>query len=354
MTEPQGTVQLPPQLSTIAPEVDDMYYLIYWISVVFFVVITGAMLYFMYKYRRRPGRKAKAPGHATALEIAWTVAPLFLLVYLFHMGFQTYIHGSVAPDDAVDVRVRAMQWNWEFEHPGGVIDEMNLFKVPVNKPVRVIMSSSDVLHSLFIPAFRVKRDAVPGMYTSLWFEATELTDDRECEVDADCPEAHQCGRNGTCALPLFCTEYCGAPQNIQDSAGRNTNHSTMMADVRVITQEAYQEFLELGPPPPPECEGSDDMMECWGEQLYAVNGCVGCHRVDGSAGPAPTWQGLWGAQRAFDGGGSAVADENYIRESILQPQANIVEGYTAVNMPPYRLSDRQIDAIIAYMQTLSE
>lgn len=354
MTEPQGTIQLPPQLSTLAPEVDDMYYAIYWISVVFFVAIVGAMLYFAMKYRRRPGIVSKPPGHATALEIGWTVAPLFLLAWLFHAGFTTYMHGSVAPANAHDIRVRAMQWNWEFEHEGGVIDDLNILKIPVGEPVRIIMSSSDVLHSFFIPAFRVKRDAVPGMYTTLWFQATELTDTRACESDADCPEAHMCGRAGECVLPLFCTEYCGAPQNIQDSAGRNTNHSTMLADVRVITGEAYREFLELGPPPPAECEGSENQPACWGEKLYASNGCVACHSVDGSVAPGPTWQGIFGRQGSFVDGGNYVADENYIRESILQPQAHIVAGYAAVNMPPYRLSDRQIDAIIAYMRTLSE
>lgn len=358
MTQPQGTVQLPPQLSTIAPEVDAMYYAIYWISVASFVAIVGAMLYFAYKYRRRPGHEAKPAGHATVLEITWTVAPIFLLAWLFHAGFVTYLHGSVAPEDARDIRVRGMQWNWEFEHEGGVIDELNVLKVPVGHPVRLIMSSSDVLHSVFIPAFRVKRDVVPGMYTTLWFEATHETEERTCEQDADCPEAHFCGRenNGvrTCALPLFCAEYCGAPQGIQDSAGRNTNHSTMLAEVRVVSQEAYDAFLLEGPPPPAQCATAEDSDACWGEDLYLKNGCNACHSVDGSRAPGPTWQGLWGSSRQFADGTAAAADENYIRESILQPQAKIVTGYGGVNMPPYRLSDRQIDAIIAYMRTLSE
>lgn len=355
MTEPQGTLQLPPQLSTIAPEVDHMYYVIYWISVVFFVAIVGATIYFSMKYRRRPGHSSKPPGHATALEIAWTVAPLFLLVWLFHAGFTTYLHGTVAPQNAHDIRTRAMQWNWEFEHEGGVIDDLNILKIPVGEPVRIIMSSSDVLHSFFIPAFRVKRDAVPGMYTTLWFEATELTGSKACETDADCGAAHMmCGRQGECVLPLFCTEYCGAPQGITDSAGRNTNHSTMLADVRVVTGEEYRRFIAEGPPPPAECEGSENQPACWGEKLYTSNGCNACHSVDGSAAPGPTWAGLWGRAGAFVDGGNYNADENYIRESILQPQAHIVAGYANVNMPPYRLSDRQIDAIIAYMQTLSE
>lgn len=361
---PEGTLQLPPQWSTIAPEVDAMYYFIYWVSVAFTVAIFGAMIWFMWKYRRRPGVKSKQPGHATALEITWTFAPLILLVILFHEGFVGYVKGAVAPEDSVEVRVRGMQWNWEFEHRGGVIDDLNYLRVPVNTPVRLVMSSSDVLHSFFIPTMRVKRDVVPGMYSTLWFEATHQTPDIVCEQDADCPEAMWCGKvppgesERKCSLPIFCTEYCGAPTGITASAfsegGRNTNHSTMMGDLAVVTMEEYDAFIEEGPPPPPECESADDPAACWGENLHS-NYCVACHSVDGVAqAPAPNWKGLYGNQRQFVDGSSTEADENYIRQSILQPQSQIVQGYANVNMPPFRFSDRQLDAIIAYMRSLNE
>ncbi|MAQ15361.1 MAG: hypothetical protein CMN30_11280 [Sandaracinus sp.] len=361
---PEGTLQLPPQWSTLAPEVDEMYYFIYWVSVAFTVVIFAAMIYFMWKYRRRPGLKAKPTGHSTALEIGWTFAPLILLVVLFHQGFTGYVRGAVAPEDSIEVRVRGMQWNWEFEHRGGVIDDLNYLRVPVNTPVRLIMSSSDVLHSFFVPAFRVKRDVVPGMYSTLWFEATQETPDIQCESDADCPEGLWCGNTPPggeareCVLPIFCAEYCGAPRGITASAfdegGRNTNHSTMMGDLKVITQAEYDEFIELGPPPPASCQGRDDINECWGEQIHQSY-CVACHSVDGATqAPAPNWKGLFGNQRQFVDGSSATADENYIRQSILQPQSQIVQGYNNVNMPPFRFSDRQLDAIIAYMRSLNE
>lgn len=365
---PEGTLQLPPPLSTIAPEVDQTYMLIYWISMVFMVLITGAMLWFMWKYRRREGNKPKPTGHSTALEIAWTFSPLILLVYLFHEGFTGYMHGAIAPEDSVEIRVRGMQWNWEFEHRNGVIDELNVLKVPVGTPVQLIMSSSDVLHSFFIPTFRVKRDVVPGMYSTLWFQSDYLTDARPCTEDADCDEGHWCGGrigqdNRTCALPAFCTEYCGAGAGITRSAfddpdgeGRNTNHSTMMTDVRVITQEAYQRFINEGPPPPAACGTGDDIDEaCWGEQIYQTSGCTACHSVDGvQQQPAPNWAGIWGNARPFTDGETRQGDAEYIKQSILQPQSQIVNGYAGVNMPPYRFSDKQLDAIVAYIRSLRE
>lgn len=395
---PEGTVQLPPQWSTIAPEVDWMYYFIYWLSVAFTVAIFGAMIYFAWKYRRREGHKAVPTGHNFGLEIFWTFTPLLLLVFLFHEGFEGYIEGAIPPEDSIEVRVRAMQWNWEFEHEGGVLDTYNELKVPVNKPVHMIMSSNDVLHAFFIPHMRVKRDIVPGMFSTLWFESTHptgrvtgCTNDEQCEsgeacyygncvatceVDADCEESMGqgsfCGgrmedTTRTCALPVFCAEYCGAGEGITrsalrdpDGSGRNTNHSTMMAELRIISQEAYDGFLAVGPPCPSECanaEGAcetDEEKACWGESLYTSSGCNACHSTDGSAGPAPTWQGLFGNARTFMEGEGVTADEEYIRQSILQPQARIVSGFSNVAMPAYRLSDNQINAIIAYMQTLSE
>ena len=390
---PEGTLQLPPQFSTLAPQVDDSYMLIYWVSVVFTVVITVAMLYFMYKYRRRPGHKPVPTGHSTALEILWTFTPLILLGVLFHQGFQGYVYGAVAPEESVEVRVRGMQWSWEFTHRNGVTDEMNKLQVPVSTPVKLIMSSSDVLHSFFIPTMRVKRDVVPGMYTTLWFQTDVRTDNlddgqpRECTQDSECPEGFWCGgrvgQDGrTCVIPVFCTEYCGANEGITRSAfddpdgeGRNSNHSTMMADLHVISEEAYQDFINVGPPPPEaaladgdepanvegevpytlEVGGQTYSMAKWGEYIYNTSGCTACHGVDGvQQQPAPNWANIWGNNRAFEGGSSAQGDAEYIRNSILQPQSQIVQGYAGVNMPPYPFSEKQLDAVVAYIRSLGE
>ncbi len=334
MTKPEGTLQLPPQMSTLAPQVDFLYYVIFWVSVVFFVAIVGVMVWYTIRYRRRSGVKPQPTGHNTPLEIAWTFLPLLLLGYLFHEGFKGYVFGAVAPDEAIEIRVRGMQWNWEFEHPPGII-ELNTLQVPVHEPIKLVMSSSDVLHSFFVPSLRIKRDVVPGMYTSMWFEATSLTSKEK-------------------PLTIFCTEYCGAPLGIDNSALPNTNHSTMLASLNVVTRKAYMKFLEEGPPMPAECDGNPNPAACWGEKLRVSAGCQSCHAVDGvTNAPGPNWKGLFGATRKFVDGKSQTADENYIATSIREPQSQIVSGYANVNMPPYRLSDKQIDAIIAYMRSLN-
>ena len=334
MTQPQASFDLPPQLSTLAPEVDWLYNFIYWVSVASFIGIVGAMVYFAVKYRRRPGVKPTPTGHNTVLEVAWTFSPLILLVFLFHAGFKTYLDGAIAPRNALEVRVTGKQWSWDFQHANGGV-QTNEVTLPVGTPVKLVMSSVDVLHSFFVPDFRVKRDVVPGMYTSLWFEAI--------------PEAE--GQDVT----VYCAEYCGAPQGIDNSAGDNTNHSTMRARMHLVSREAYDAFIPTLVGPPAECAGAADPMVCWGERLYRGRGCVGCHSVDGVAqAPAPNWKGLFGAERPIEGGTTVLADENYIRESILNPSAKIAQGFTSVNMPPFALRDNEIDALIAYMRSLNE
>lgn len=317
-----GTIQLPAQLSTLAAEVDWLYYFIFWLSVVFFVGIVGSMFYFVWRYRERASHKAKPTGHSTLLEIGWTCAPLVILFFLFHWGFEGYIASAVAPADAIDIRVRGMQWNWEFEHENGML-QMNELTVPEGRPVRLIMSSSGVLHSFFVPAFRVKQDVVPGRYTTLWFQPTEK------------------GR-----VQVYCTEYCGAPPG----ASGNVGHSAMMAVIDVVEVEKYERFLAEGPAMP---EGLTPAG--WGEQLVGKYGCRTCHNVDGvTKMPAPNFKGLVGRQETLVGGESVDVDRNYIRQSILQPQSQIVAGYQNILMPPYRMPDKQIDAIFAYMKSLND
>lgn len=345
MNRPAPTTQMPPQMSTFAEDIDTLYYEIYWVSVISFLLIVGFMTAYVWMYRRRPGHKAQPAGHNTLLEIVWTFSPLIVLGYFFVQGFRGYADMNLPPPDALEIRVTASQWKWEFMHPNGLV-ETNTVTLPSHRPVRMVMSSKDVLHSFYIPEFRVKRDVVPGMVTTLWFEATHETDDQP--------------------VTLFCAEYCGAPVGIHNPArgqrspgeqmdNQNTNHSSMLAAVNIVPAARYPEWVRAAYvaslTPPPECQTEADPMACWGQQIYTLN-CRSCHSTTaGQVSAGPNWVGLFGSTRNFADGTSAVADENYIRESMLTPNARVARGFNPI-MPPQDMPQAKIDAIIAYMKTL--
>jgi cytochrome c oxidase subunit 2 len=349
MNEPNAppTFQLPEQMSTVSGDVDWLYYFIYWLSVVLFVGIVGAMLYFAYKYRERKGHKAEPTGHNLPLELSWTIAPIFILIFLFHKGFQGYIDMSVAPANAIEIRVNAKQWGWEFVYPnGGSSDKLH---VPVHKPVKLVMASSDVIHSFYAPALRVKRDLVPGMYSSMWFEATHVGKD-----------------------DIFCAEYCGgkshqgeaelpyAPSGSPDDpyvTGQATGHWAMHSMVYVETPEDYEKFVKsIGD----KCDqytaqGKEcpaDVAAEQGQKLSVSKGCVACHTTTGVALVGPSWKGIWGKDEATDKGAVKV-DENYVRESVLDPQAKVVTGFQPV-MPTFRgqITDQELAEVMAYIKSL--
>lgn len=299
---------------TAAP-IDSAYNFIYWFSVVFFIGVVFSMTYFVVKYKRRPGVKSEPTGHFNKLEIFWTVTPTIFIGVLFHVSYAAYIHNATAAEGATEIRVRAKKWSWEFEYPSGdrTPGELHL---QVGKPYKMIISSDDVIHSFFIPEFRLKRDAVPGQYSFIAFTPTATGD------------AH-----------VFCAEYCG------------TSHSGMLATVKVETPEQHEEFLAtLGKMP------RGLTPEKWGEELFTKNGCPTCHGaagsgdIGGSKSPGPKLAGLFGKTETTTTG-SVNVDENYIRESILKPNAKIVAGYTTVQMPTFVLKNDQIDAIIAYIKS---
>jgi len=211
----------------------------------------------------------------------------------------------------MEIRVRGRQWLWEFEYPSGM-RQTNEVKLPLNRPVKFVISSDDVLHSFYVPGSRLKKDAVPGMYSNISFTPTRLGD-----------------------MQVFCAEYCG------------TSHSGMLSTIHVVTPEDFEEFLKKGAGPEP-----GETPEHYGEKLYSQNACKTCHSTDGSKMPGPTWKGIWGRDETMADGTKVSIDENYIKESILKPQAKIVQGFTTTQMPPFTLTDTQIDAIIAYMKTL--
>lgn len=308
--------QLPPAMSTGAAGVDTLYNFIFWFSVVFTVVITGAMLYFVAKYKRRKGVSSEPTAHIMKLEIAWTVAPLIAVVALFHVSYSVYIRNATAAEGAQELRVRGKKWSWEFEYPTGdrVAGELVL---EVNKPYKLILSSEDVLHSFFVPEFRVKRDAVPGQYSFVAFTP-----------------------NKTGSAQVYCAEFCG------------TSHSGMLANIKVVTHEEYEEFKKtigkcVDPVTKEPCE-----PKVYGKQLFVKNGCTTCHGGNGEGGTGPKLAGLFAKGTENTTAGPVTVDENYVRESILRPNAKIVAGFATVQMPPFVFKDDQLDAIIAYLKTL--
>lgn len=306
-------LMLPPAKSTLAGETDALFYFINITSLILLTGITIAIIYFSWKYRRRSENDVTPViTHNSKLEITWSIIPLILVMIVFGWGFTGYVNLTTPPDDAYEVRVVAKSWLWEFHYRNGAVSVGELH-VPVDRPVKLVMSSDDVIHSFFVPDYRIKRDVLPNRYTSVWFEAME-----------------------TGESIIFCTEYCG------------TQHSNMDAKVVVHTQEDFETWLETSD------AMDDDMTPAeQGEVLVQRNACDNCHSVDGSSMQGPTFKGLWQSERQFEDGTTAVADENYIRESILEPSAKMVQGYPDV-MPSYQgtLSDRQIDAIIEYIKTL--
>ncbi|MGF1468582.1 MAG: cytochrome c oxidase subunit II [Sandaracinaceae bacterium] len=317
----EATIQLPEAASTLAPMVDGLYSWIFWVSTVSFVLIVGFMVAFAWYFRRRRGVTSKPPGHNNTLELFWTFLPVPFLVVMFHYGFEGYMFMSVPPENAIDVRVQGSAgWAWSYEQPNGLQD--SVLRVPVDRPVRLIMSSIPsgsnpaVLHSFFVPAFRIKRDLVPGMFTSVWFEAT---------------------REGT--YQVYCTEYCGS------------GHSAMLSTVEVMSQEDYDAYLERGPGRPDEYP--DDIA--WGESLFAQNACIGCHNRAEGAGRlvGPNLWGVAGSLQPVEGEGDVLADADYLRTSIWEPASQIVEGYPN-QMPSYaHLPISVRDALVAYIASLS-
>ena len=307
-----GDFWMPFQGSTTAPAVDRLFYFIFWVSVVFFVLIVGLSLLFVIRYRARRGHTAEPSAHHnTALELTWTVIPLILVVVIFAWGFMVFMDMTTAPANAQEVQVTGQKWKWLFTYPNGHVDE-NLH-VPVDAPVNLVMTSEDVIHSFFVPAFRLKRDVVPGRYTTTWFRATA-------------PGEYQ----------IYCAEYCG------------TAHADMLAKVVVHPPGGYERWLaDAG-------NLLDRMSPAEAGQLLATTrGCFQCHSVDGRSGIGPTFQGTFGSRRPLGDGGLVLMDENYIRESILDPNSRVVAGYEPV-MPTYRgrLTDQEITAIIEYLKTL--
>lgn len=308
---------VPEAASSFAGKVDGVLWFVTVLSIVFFILITFLLVYFSFKYKRitENDETPYITGNQT-LEIIWTVIPSILLFVIFAYGLIVYKEMRTPPGDAVEVNVTAKQWIWIFKYQNGKSTINELF-VQHNRPVKMVMRADDVLHSFFVPAFRVKQDLVPGMYTQLWFNPTKI---------------------GT--YDLFCAEYCG------------TGHSQMLAKVYVMSPEAFSRW-EKGDEEETTTFASTKSPEELGKDMYSKNGCAACHSIDGSAGVGPTFKALYGKNESLQDGTTIEVDENYLRESILIPQAKVVQGF-APSMPSFKgiLTDEEIDALIAYIKSL--
>lgn len=308
---------LPEQASDIAPNADWIHNLITDISVFFTVAIVGAMIYFAIRYRQKDGVDHETPQirGSHLLEIIWTVVPTIICIIVAYYGVVYYQQMRVVPRDALTVNVTAQQWYWTFQYENGKTTKDELV-VPVDKPVKLVMKSKDVLHSFFIPAMRVKRDAIPSGYTYISFRPVK-----------------------TGVYQSYCTEYCG------------DKHSAMLATARVVSQAEFDQWVN---------DRSEELALMskspadQGKALYVAKGCNGCHSLDGSRIVGPSFLKLWGRKEKTSGGQEVEADENYISESILNPNAKIVEGYPPNVMPSYagQLGDDQIGQLIAFIKTL--
>lgn len=308
-----GTIFMPPPHSTFSGEVDSLFYFVYYLSLFFFVLITGLLIYFAVRYRRRQGKRKLTSGisHHTGLEILWTVIPTILVLIIFVWGFKGYLRMHVVPKDAIEVKVTGQKWAWVFDYANGA-NSVNELIVPAGKPIKLLMSSKDVIHSFFVPDFRIKKDVLPNRYTVIWFETRQPGE-----------------------FDLFCTEYCG------------DQHSGMIGKVKALSELEYTKWLETS--------GIDEDMPLaeLGEKLYTAKACNTCHSIDGSKNVGPSFKGIFGHDAEMADGSTLTVDENYIRESILQPQAKVVAGYQPV-MPTFQgiLKDRELDGLIEYIKTL--
>jgi cytochrome c oxidase subunit 2 len=303
---------LPPSASTFATEMDLLYLFIAAVSAFFVVLVAALVLIFAIKYRRRHPDEVGADIHGSlALELTWTFIPFVLAMVMFVWGAEVFFRLSRPPADAMEFFATGKQWMWKIQHPSGV-REINELHIPVGRPIRFTLGSEDVIHDFSIPAMRVKMDVVPGKLTTLWFTPTMV---------------------GT--YHLFCMEYCG------------TKHSGMIGQVIVMTPEDYQAWLGGG--------STTASPAALGEKHFTELGCASCHKSDGK-GLGPSLLGVFGSTVELGNGQKVVADENYLHESIINPQAKVVKGYPNPTLMPVTfastMSEEQLMQVIAYIKTL--
>ncbi len=302
----------PPSISTNAAEVDDLYIFLLIVGGVMTVLIFLAILYFSFKYRRRdPEERPRAIHGSLPLEIAWSVIPFLIMMVMFVWGTELYFRNyTLPPANALDVYVVGKQWMWKVQYPSGQ-REINELHVPVGRPVKLTLASEDVIHSFYIPAFRLKHDVVPGSYQYFWVEATKP------------------GR-----FHIFCAEYCG------------TNHSKMGGWVTVMEPAAYQEWLANGT--------SGGTLQEQGQRLFEKYGCASCH-TSNQQGRGPSLVNVYGGPVTLDDNHSVIADDDFIRKAIVNPNDKVVRGYSRNVMPIYQgqIDEEGLIQLVSYIKSLA-
>jgi cytochrome c oxidase subunit 2 len=298
----------PEQASTMARNVDALYIFLLIVTGMMTLLIFVCLVYFAARFRYRPGVRAEQIEGSTPLEITWSAIPFVVFMVIFAWGAVVYFKERTPPSDSAEIYIVAKQWMWKVEHAEGQ-REINELHVPVGRDVRLIMTSQDVIHSFFIPAFRIKQDVLPGRYTVEWFRATK-------------PGVYH----------LFCAEYCG------------TRHSGMVGDIVVQEPAQYEAWMN---------GGSTGPLSATGEKIFAELGCVTCHRTD-TQGRGPNLQGIFGKPVQLEDGRTVTADENYVRECILDPGAKRVKGFQPI-MPTFQglVTEEQVNALVAYIKSIS-
>jgi cytochrome c oxidase subunit 2 len=299
----------PEQASTFAPDVDNLTLFLLAVSIFFTVLIFVAIFVFAIKYRRRSEQELPGVTHTgLMLEIMWSVIPFGLTMVMFTWGASIMFKMSRPPENAMQIYVVGKQWMWKVQHMEGR-REINELHVPIGRPIKLTMTSEDVIHSFYMPAFRIKLDVVPGRYGELWFEPTK-----------------------TGKYHLFCAEYCG------------TKHSGMIGSIYVMEPQEYQAWLSGG--------GGEGSVAQAGQKLFEELACTNCHKTDNS-GRCPNLTGLFGSKVQLTDGRTVTMDEAYIRESILTPTAKVVAGYQPV-MPTFQglVTEENILQLVEYIKSI--
>jgi cytochrome c oxidase subunit 2 len=306
-----GSHFMPPQATEIAGNVDALYSFLLVVSAISCALVIGGLIFFAIKFRRKSSdEKTPYIAHNTTLEFLWSFIPFVIFMIVFVWGWLVYMKMRTMPEDALEIAVQAQKWSWTFTYKNGRSTGGEVY-VPVGEPVRLIMTSVDVIHSFFVPAFRTKQDVVPGRYTQVWFKA---------EKEGD--------------YQVFCAEYCG------------DGHSRMLAKVHVIPRAKFDQWLGNDP-----YKGLATLDI--GKKVYQSR-CTACHNATEVKLVGPGFKGIWGTQAQLEGLPPVTVDENYVRESIMNPNAKIVKGFPSGVMPTFagQLSEQEIMGAIEFIKSL--